>query len=50
MDTTKTNAAEPDLRTVLIANLTATGMTAEQIAELMNMPVETVTEYITNRH
>ena len=50
MDTTKTQAVEPDLRAVLIANLTATGMTAEQIAELMNMPVETVTDYINNRH
>ena len=46
MDTTKTQAGEKDLRSVLIANLTATGMTPDQIAELMNMPVETVTSYI----
>ena len=46
MDTTKTQAGETDLRAVLIANLTATGMTPDQIAELMNMPVETVTGYI----
>lgn len=50
MDTTKPKAPETDLRAVLIANLTATGMTPAQIAELMNMPVETVTDYINNRH
>lgn len=46
MDTTKTQAGEPDLRAVLIANLSATGMTAEQIAELMNMTPEEVAQYI----
>ena len=46
MDTTKTLAGEPDLRAVLIANLTTTGMTPAQIAELMNMTPEEVAQYI----
>ena len=46
MDTTKTQAGEPDLRAVLIANLSATGMTPPQIAELMNMTPEEVAQYI----
>ena len=55
MDAAKSKSAQTcdpqkDLRAVLICNLSATGMSAEQIAELMNMPVETVAEYMTNRH
>ena len=46
MDTTKQKAPETDLRSVLIANLIATGMTPAQIAELMNMTPEEVTVYI----
>ena len=46
MDTTKPKAPETDLRAVLIANLTATGMTPAQIAELMNMTPEEVAQYI----
>ena len=46
MDTTKTQAGEPDLRAVLIANLTTTGMTPAQIAELMNKTPEEVAQYI----
>ena len=46
MDTTEQKAPESDLRSVLIANLIATGMTPAQIAELMNMTPEDVTGYI----
>ena len=40
------NKDQKDLRAELIRNLFSAGVGSEQISELMNMPVDAVSEYI----